>query len=40
MGFNSTFKGLINSYYDNRHMRGRYNIHVLFHGKTLTKESN
>jgi len=27
---------LINSYYDNRHMKGLYNIHALLHGNTVT----
>jgi len=30
---------LIITYYDNRRMRGRYNIHALFHGKAVTTES-
>jgi hypothetical protein len=30
---------LINSYYGNRHMRSRYNIHAQFHGNTLTSET-
>jgi len=27
---------LIISCYGNRHMRGRYNVHALFHGNTVT----
>jgi len=30
---------LIVLYYIDRNMGGRYNIHALFHGKTVTKES-
>jgi hypothetical protein len=30
---------LINSYYGNRRMRGRYNIHALFQENTLTSET-
>jgi len=33
------FRWLIISYYGNRHMRGLYNIHALFHGKAVTIES-
>jgi len=29
---------LIKSYYGNRHMRGIYSIHALFHGNTVTSE--
>jgi hypothetical protein len=34
-----TFGWLIIQYYDNRHMRGGYNIHTLINGKTITTES-
>jgi hypothetical protein len=30
---------LIFSNYGNRHMRGLYNIHALFHGKAVTTQS-
>jgi len=34
-----TLGWLIISWYGNRHIRDRYNIHALFHGNTVTTES-